>query len=127
MPAATAYRGKLYVMASTLNEPYRVFSATAVKTLPQPGDTPEGSGGENPDNPGEIPWTDLTPATPVEPSSGEKLPSDGEGLADGESKKLASTGDPLGAAVPVIVFAAVVAGGVAGAGAVAARRRKAQH
>ena len=39
-PAATAYRGQLYVLASSQNEPYRVFSATAMGTAEQPGDAP---------------------------------------------------------------------------------------
>lgn len=37
-PAALAYDGKLYVLASTTSDPYRVFSATAVETVAQPGD-----------------------------------------------------------------------------------------
>lgn len=38
-PAATAYRGRFYVLAGSQNEPYRVFSATAMDTAEQPGDT----------------------------------------------------------------------------------------
>lgn len=37
-PAALAYDGKLYVLAATTSAPYRVFSATAVETIAQPGD-----------------------------------------------------------------------------------------
>lgn len=37
-PAALAYDGMLYVLASTTSDPYRVFSATAVETVAQPGD-----------------------------------------------------------------------------------------
>lgn len=37
-PAALAYEGKLYVLAATTSAPYRVFSATAVETVAQPGD-----------------------------------------------------------------------------------------
>lgn len=37
-PAALAYDGKLYVLAATSSDPYRVFSATAVETVAQPGD-----------------------------------------------------------------------------------------
>lgn len=37
-PAALAYEGKLYVLAATSSDPYRVFSATAVETVAQPGD-----------------------------------------------------------------------------------------
>ena len=37
-PAALAYDGKLYVLAATTSAPYRVFSATAVETVTQPGD-----------------------------------------------------------------------------------------
>lgn len=37
-PAALAYDGKLYVLAATSSAPYRVFSATAVETVAQPGD-----------------------------------------------------------------------------------------
>lgn len=37
-PSALAYDGKLYVLAATSSAPYRVFSATAVETVAQPGD-----------------------------------------------------------------------------------------
>ena len=37
-PSAPAYDGKLYVLAATSSAPYRVFSATAVETVAQPGD-----------------------------------------------------------------------------------------
>ncbi|HIS40632.1 MAG TPA: S8 family serine peptidase [Candidatus Aphodovivens avistercoris] len=37
-PSALAYEGKLYVLAATTSAPYRVFSATAVETVAQPGD-----------------------------------------------------------------------------------------
>lgn len=37
-PAALAYDGKLYVLAATTSASYRVFSATAVETVAQPGD-----------------------------------------------------------------------------------------
>lgn len=37
-PAALAYDGKLYVLAATTSAPYRLFSATAVETVAQPGD-----------------------------------------------------------------------------------------
>lgn len=37
-PAVLAYDGKLYVLAATTSAPYRVFSATAVETVAQPGD-----------------------------------------------------------------------------------------
>lgn len=37
-PSALAYDGKLYVLASTTSDPYRVFSATAVETVARPGD-----------------------------------------------------------------------------------------
>lgn len=37
-PSALAYEGKLYVLAATASDPYRAFSATAVETVPQPGD-----------------------------------------------------------------------------------------
>lgn len=37
-PAALSYDGKLYVLAATTSAPYRVFSATAVETVAQPGD-----------------------------------------------------------------------------------------
>ena len=37
-PATLAYDGKLYVLAATTSAPYRVFSATAVETVAQPGD-----------------------------------------------------------------------------------------
>lgn len=51
-PAATAYRGQLYVLASSLNKPYRTFSATAMATGTQPGDADESHNPEPVPDPG---------------------------------------------------------------------------
>ena len=96
-----------------------------METDPQPGDAPEESGDDNPD---EIPWTELTPATPIDSTSGDEPSADGDGPEDGGLTKLARTGDPLDAwAMPVIVLAAALAAIVASAGTVVARRRKARR
>lgn len=125
VPAALGYRGHFYVLAAAQNDPYRTFSATAMETDPQPGDAPEESGDDNPD---EIPWTELTPATPIDSTSGDEPSADGDGPEDGGLTKLARTGDPLDAwAMPVIVLAAALAAIVASAGTVVARRRKARR
>ncbi|WP_195269359.1 S8 family serine peptidase [Eubacterium sp. 1001713B170207_170306_E7] len=48
-PAATAYRGHFYVLAgSNTNEAHRVFAATAVDTVDQPGDKISGGGTTDP-------------------------------------------------------------------------------
>lgn len=96
-PAALAYEGKLYVLAATSSDPYCVFSATAVETVPQPGDY-------------------------VAPDP-DPTPGDNEGTDSGASgdtlKKLASTGDALTVAV---VLLGVVLGAAGGLAAVARRR-----
>ena len=93
-PAATAYRGRLYVLAASQNEPYRVFSATAMDTHAQPGDAeivpepePEPLPEPAPEKPASMPTSDALGATP---------------------KALASTGDPL-AAAPLLLAAIVAA------------------
>ena len=81
-PSALAYDGMLYVLASTTSDPYRVFSATAVETVAQPGDyveTDSGSDGSN------------------------------DGSADETLKSLANTGDPLSAPIALLGAAACAA------------------
>ena len=121
-PAATAYRGQLYVLASAQDEPYHVFSATAVETVEQPGDyvapepepTPEPEPGPQPEpEPGPTPGSDLT----SDPTS---VDDDGSGAA---LKPLASTGDPLGAAVLVLAGEGALALAAAVTAAVVRRRR----
>ena len=98
-PAALAYEGKLYVLAATSSEPYRVFSATAVETVPQPGDYV---------------------APDPDPTPGDNEGSD-SGAAGKTLKKLASTGDELTVAV---VLLGVVLGAAGGVAAVARRRSR---
>ena len=115
-PAATAYRGQLYVLASVQDKPYRVFSATAVETAEQPGDyvapepepTPEPEPQPEPE-PGSDPTSD--PASADDDGSGATL------------KPLASTGDPTAAAVPALAGALALA--LAGAAAAGVRIRRA--
>lgn len=86
-PSALAYEGALYVLAATSSEPYRVFSATAIDTVPQPGDY-------------------------VAPDDGgDSGAIDGDD-ASGSLKPLASTGDPLGQLAIAASLAALA--GVAG-------------
>lgn len=102
-PAATAYRGQLYVLAASQNEPYRVFSATAMETAEQPGDAPV------------APEPDPEPVPTPEP---DPMPAGGEG--DGSTpRKLAGTGDAL--AWAPLAFGALVS--AAGATLVAAALR----
>lgn len=82
-PSALAYDGMLYVLASTTSDPYRVFSATAVETVAQPGDYVEADSGSDGSN---------------------------DGAADETLKKLASTGDPLTAPIALLGAAACAAG-----------------
>ena len=60
-PAATAYRGAFYVMAASTVEPYRVFGATAVETVDQPGDA-----AVKPVDP-EDPVDPVDPVDPIKP------------------------------------------------------------
>lgn len=86
-PAATAYRGQFYVLSGTQNEPYRVFSATAMETAAQPGDAeiaPKPDPEPNP-SPEPNPEPDPNPLpSPVADASGSSTP-----------KALVRTGDPL--------------------------------
>ena len=98
-PAATAYDGMLYVLAATSGEPSRVFAATAVSTVPQPGDYAEPGGDPDPDPDPTDPGSD-----PSSPESGS-----GQGEADDTLKHLADTGDALSVA-PLAALAAAAAG-----------------
>ena len=120
-PAATAYRGSFYVLAATENAPNRIFSATAVETVEQPGDyvAPEPEPGPDPE-PGPEPEPTPEPGPAPDPA-----PTDADG--SGETlRPLASTGDALGA--PTAVLAAVGAGALATLAltAAAVRRRSAR-
>ena len=108
-PAALAYDGQFYVLAATQNEPYRVFSATAVETVAQPGDYVE----RDPD-PDPAPDPDPDPEPVPSPETG----SDPGTGSDSTLKKLASTGD---SAVPIALLGAAAC---AASVAVVARMRK---
>ena len=109
-PSALAYDGNLYVLAATQNEPYRVFSATAVATAPQPGDAVE----EVAPEPEPAPEPD-----PAPPSEGDPGAADG---ASGEAEALARTGDPAAAGTAALCALAAAACATV-AGAVVRRRR----
>ena len=96
-PTAVAYDGMLYVLAATSSDPYRVFAATAVSTVPQPGDYVEPDPDPDPD------------PDPVDPDSDPSNPDSGQADADGTLERLASTGDDLPVA-PVAALAAAAAG-----------------
>lgn len=69
-PAATAYRGRLYVLAGAQDEPYRVFSATTVQTAEQPGDYTAPEPGPDPEpNPEPNPEPDSQPEPDRVPGS----------------------------------------------------------
>ena len=122
-PAATAYRGNFYVLAATENAPNRIFSATAVETVEQPGDYVASDPEPGPD---PEPTPDSGPEPTPEPGPApDPAPTDAEG--SGETlRPLASTGDELGA--PTAVLAAVGAGALAtlALAAAAVRRRSAR-
>ena len=80
IPSALAYEGKLYVLAAATPAPYRVFSATAVETVAQPGDY-------------------------VAPEPKPPAPEE-----EGTLEKLASTGDSLTAPMALLGAAACIAG-----------------
>ncbi|WP_449315789.1 hypothetical protein [Rubneribacter sp.] len=105
-PAATAYRGQLYVLASVQNEPYHAFSATAVETAEQPGDyvAPDPEPDPDPD-PKPTPLPDPNPEPTPTPDV-EQANADSSGKA---LRALASTGDPLFSAVPILAGAGALA------------------
>lgn len=111
-PAATAYEGRFYVLAGTQNAPYRVFSATAVDTLSQPGDyvvpTPE-------------PGPDPEPGPGSEPEPEPGLGPDANG---GGSAGLAQTGDSLPVVVIAVAAVAVVAVAALAVAVIMRRRRR---
>lgn len=89
-PTATAYEGWLYVMGfSSYEDGGWVLRATAIETLPQPGDLPS-------------PEPVLTPNPAPAPTGGK-----------GEASALARTGDALGAAELAWAVAALALAGVA--------------
>ena len=100
-PAATAYRDRFYVLAGSQDNPYRVFSATAMKTVSQPGDAavPPKPGPDPTPTPDPIPVPDV----PGDASHGAK------------PEQLARTGDQLETAPLALaaLAAAVVLGGLA--------------
>ena len=98
LPAATAYDGMLYVLAATSGAPFRVFAATAVSTVPQPGDYVE-------------PDPDPVDPDPTDPGSDPSSPESGSGQGESDStlKHLADTGDALPVA-PLAALAAAAAG-----------------
>lgn len=97
-PAATAYNGRFYVLAASQNEPYRLFSATAVETTDQAGDAPKELW------PGYEP--DAKPLPEPEPSPEPVL--DNESAAPNE---LARTGDSMAYPLYALTGAAVLAAG----------------
>lgn len=103
-PAATAYRGQLYVLASVQDDPYRAFSATAVETVAQPGDyvAPE-------PEPDPAPDPEPDPAPEPAPDPAPDPAPEHAGGAGAASKSLVSTGDPLAAVMPVLAGVGVLA------------------
>lgn len=96
-PSALAYEGALYVLAATSSEPYRVFSATAIDTVPQPGDY-------------------------VAPEYGDDSGTASDDDAGSGLKPLASAGDPLGRLAVAASLAALA--GVAGVAGTRIRSRR---
>lgn len=96
-PSALAYEGALYVLAATSSKPYRVFSATAIDTVPQPGDY-------------------------VAPEDGDDSGTASDDDAGSGLKPLASAGDPLGRLAVAASLAALA--GVAGVAGTRIRSRR---
>lgn len=99
-PAATAYHGQFYVLAGSQNKPYRVFSATAMETVPQPGDA-------------AIPPKPAPDPTPTpDPAPVPDVPGDASRSAT--SERLVRTGDQLKTAPLALaaLAAAVALGGL---------------
>ena len=96
-PSALAYEGALYVLAATSSKPYRVFSATAVDTVAQPGDY-------------------------VAPEDGDDSGTASDDDAGSGLKPLASAGDPLGRLAVAASLAALA--GVAGVAGTRIRSRR---
>lgn len=107
-PAATAYRGRFYVLAASQNEPYRVFSATAMDTPAQPGDAEIAPEPEPVSEPEPAPEK---PASPPIPDASGATP-----------KALASTGDPI-AAAPFLLAAVAACLTAAASGRALSRTR----
>lgn len=101
-PSALAYDGALCVLAATTSDPYRIFSATAVETVAQPGDY-------------------VAPNPDPEPA-----PDGGDGGHQADLPGgLASTGDfPAPAEAAAAVVAAIAAAAAVGAACRLARRAK---
>lgn len=129
-PAALAYDGMLYVLATAETEPRYLFSATSVSTVAQPGDfvpkedsSTEEEGGKGETGEEATGETDGPPAgDPQEDSeSGQinPLPAD-EVDADQSLKDLAATGDSAAA----LVLGAVATAALAAAAVAGAARRK---
>ncbi len=95
-PAATAYHGQFYVLAGSQNNPYRVFSATAMETVPQPGDA-------------AVPPKPVPDPTPTpDPAPVPDVPGDASRSAT--SEQLVRTGDQFKAApLALVALAAAVA------------------
>lgn len=102
-PTATAYEGKLYVLAATSSGSGRVFAATPVETVPQPGDYVASDPDPEPDPEPE-------PTTP-QPGDGEDPESEPTAPKEEETlKNLADTGDPLTAPLMLLGAIACLAG-----------------
>lgn len=95
-PSALAYDGMLYVLAATSGGSGRVFAATPVETVPQPGDYVAPDPDPDPD-PGP---TTPQPGDGEDPESEPTTPEEEKTL-----KNLANTGDPL--TVPLALLGAV--------------------
>lgn len=112
-PSALAYDGVLYVLATTTSEPYRAFSATAVDTVPQPGDYVEPEPDPNPEpeptpDPEPEPTPDSgQPSQPSQESQSQGRPSapgssSGASTANKSLKGLPDTGDASAAAIALL-------------------------
>lgn len=127
-PSALGYRGTLYVLAATENDPYQTFSATAVETAEQPGDAaiepdpepkpdpepePEPEPTPQPEDPGTQPGADDEGTGDPAGTTGTGAHGTATSNATANAKQLARTGDaaPLAAVVAAGAAAAAVAAG----------------
>ncbi len=96
-PSALAYDGMLYVLAAMSAEPYRVFVATPVETVPQPGDCVASDPDPGPTTP--------QPGHGEDPEPEPTTPEEEETL-----KNLANTGDALTAPIALLGVVACLTG-----------------
>lgn len=95
MSSALAYDGRLYVLSSMMEEPYRLLSVTAMETAAQPGDSVAPDPGPDPDpDPDPDPAPDPTPDPAPDPNPDPDPAPDQDVDSDGGSDQGGNAGTP---------------------------------